>query len=119
MLLLAASCKVGPDYHPPSQAMPASWESPPTTRASVPVQAPVAVDHWWATFDDPMLNSLVERALASNLTLEAATERIRGSRAAIGIVSAGLWPGVNGTADYARAGGGSSKWGSQWRAGLD
>jgi len=99
--------------------MPASWESPPTTRASVPVQAPVAVDHWWATFDDPMLNSLVERALASNLTLEAATERIRGSRAAIGIVSAGLWPGVNGTADYARAGGGSSKWGSQWRAGLD
>jgi NodT family efflux transporter outer membrane factor (OMF) lipoprotein len=112
-------CKVGPDYHAPSQSMPEAWKSPPTTQASVTVQKPVEVARWWTTFHDPTLDSLIQRATASNLTLEVATQRIREARGTVGIVRAGLWPNVNANADYARTGGGSQKWKSEWQAGLD
>jgi NodT family efflux transporter outer membrane factor (OMF) lipoprotein len=113
-------CTVGPDYHPPAQPMPGRWESPPTTQASVTVQQPVQVAEWWTTFHDPTLDSLIQRAVASNLSLEAATQRIRAARASVGVVSAGLWPGVNANADYTRSGGGGRQpWESQWHAGLD
>src|SRR5690349_1541904 len=81
MVVGVVGCKVGPDYHPPKQPMPKEWELHPTTQASVPVARPVELEHWWTTFDDPTLNSLVRRALDQNLDLKAATERVRESRA--------------------------------------
>lgn len=32
--------------------------------------------HWWKQFNDPMLDSLIERAVAGNLDLQAAVLRI-------------------------------------------
>ena len=37
--------------------------------------------NWWTRFNDPVLDSLIDRALAGNLSLEAARERVVQSRA--------------------------------------
>jgi NodT family efflux transporter outer membrane factor (OMF) lipoprotein len=112
-------CMVGPDYHAPHPSMPARWDSPPTTQASKIVQQPTDLDRWWTTFDDPELNSLVHRLLESNLSLEAAAERIHAARASLGIATGGLLPTVNADGSYTRAGGGRLNWSSSWQAGLN
>jgi outer membrane protein, multidrug efflux system len=113
-----SGCKVGPNYHPPAQAMPSHWESPPTTQASVTVQQPVEVERWWTTFADPELNSLIHRAVQSNLDIQAATERIREARANITGVRAGLFPFLNGSASETRNFSAAPP-SNSWRAGLD
>ncbi len=112
-------CKVGPDYRSPNQPMPTRWQSLPTTQASVLVPEPVQIERWWTTFNDPVLNSLVQRAVNSNLDLQLATERILEARAQLGINTAGLLPNVNGTGGYTRNGSARGRWGSSWIAGLD
>ena len=70
------ACKVGPNYRAPASTMPAKWEVPPTTQASAIVQENASLQRWWQQFQDPELNSLIDRAVASNLDLQAAVERI-------------------------------------------
>lgn len=96
-------CEVGPNYTPPRQPMPPQWVAPPTTQASVIVQQPVAIERWWATFNDPELNSLVRRAIESNLDLRAATERLIEARASLGVTTAGFFPTVNASGGYSRS----------------
>jgi NodT family efflux transporter outer membrane factor (OMF) lipoprotein len=73
--------------------VPAAW----TGSASVqPTPADVQeLVHWWTTFNDPALTSLVDRAVAFNLDLKLAEARIRQARAARGIAVAGIGPTVN------------------------
>jgi NodT family efflux transporter outer membrane factor (OMF) lipoprotein len=81
---------------------------------------------WWTTFDDATLISLVNRAIASNLDLQAAASRIRQARASRGIVAAGLAPAADATASYTRrrsvagsSGDTSASTGNLFLAGLD
>jgi multidrug efflux system outer membrane protein len=117
--LVVCGCKVGPNYQPPKQSMPDRWDSPPTTQASVTVQQPVEIERWWATFNDPILDSLERRAVASNLDLQAATQRIRAARASVGIAKAGLFPAANANGSYTRSGGQNVPSANLWQAGLD
>jgi outer membrane protein TolC len=94
-------CLVGPDYQPPQMQVPAAW-SGPTSVQQTPVEIRDLV-HWWTTFNDPVLTSLVERASASNLDLKLAEARIRQARAARGIAVAGLGPTVNASGDVVRS----------------
>ncbi len=47
---------------------------------------------WWRSFDDPLLTSLVERALAENLDLQQAIARVSQARAALKGANAALLP---------------------------
>ena len=98
-LLPLAGCLVGPDYHAPETSAPAQWSSP---LAGGTTNLPAADAAWWKTFHDPELDSLVVRAVQSNLTLRAAAARVREARAARGVVSADLLPVVNTSAAYQR-----------------
>ena len=105
----AVGCKVGPNYQAPRRAMPANWLPPttaPTTQnASIPVPAQAAdVARWWSNFNDPTLDSLVARAIQSNLDLKQAEARLLQARAQRGVVAAGLWPQGNVTGSYRRQG---------------
>jgi multidrug efflux system outer membrane protein len=74
--LLLASCAVGPDYHAP-QVAPAVVQN---SRSSAFVtQSPEAL--WWQEFGDAELDHLVQRALAANLDLRSAYDRVRAARA--------------------------------------
>ena len=102
-MLVVIGCEVGPNYRAPRQPMPGHWESPPTTQASITVEQPLQIERWWTTFNDPELDSLTRRAVASNYTLEQATERIREARASLGIATAGFFPLVNSSGSYQRS----------------
>ena len=96
---LLAGCTVGPDYHPPKTAAPARWVSPPDGGET---NLPAAEAAWWKSFHDAELDSLVARAAQSNLNLRAVVARVRETRAAARVVSAGLAPTLDAAGSYAR-----------------
>ena len=104
-LLALASCAVGPDYRPPESHVPATWSGlgaaagSPTRLTTSP---PVELVAWWGTFNDPMLTSLVGRAIESNLDLRQAEARVRQARASRGVAASGLWPEIDTTGTYSR-----------------
>lgn len=91
---LAGACTVGPNYYRPAVPTPAVYsEAGRSTRA--PSEADLS--HWWAQFNDPILQDLVRRALDSNLDLAAAASRVREARFQERIAGAAEWPTINGT----------------------
>ena len=60
--------------------------------ASGPAQLPV---QWWTTFEDPALNRLISQALAGNLTLQSAWDRLDRARAVARKAGADLGPQLN------------------------
>ncbi len=98
-------CAVGPDFKSPKMPVPDQWVGAPKSPGiEVSASADQTQDlvQWWKNFDDPALDSLIERAIASNLDLALAKSRIRQARAARGIVASGLWPQLDGSASYQR-----------------
>lgn len=95
---LVGGCAVGPNYHKPTTAAPSKWGEP---MAGGETNGP-AVAIWWKNFQDPELDSLVDRAVRSNLDLRIAQARVREARAEYGIAYGGLWPTVDGSSSYAR-----------------
>jgi NodT family efflux transporter outer membrane factor (OMF) lipoprotein len=87
-LLLAtalAGCTVGPDYHAPAIALAPRF-------AAGPITPPAVGAPWWAAFNDPLLNTVVERALAQNMDIAAASARVDQARAAARGAGAALLP---------------------------
>src|SRR5580698_9369790 len=71
-----ASCAVGPNYKEP-QIAPAVVQNAQSTLYVA--QSPEAL--WWQEFGDAELDGLVNRALAANLDLRSAYDRVRAARA--------------------------------------
>jgi multidrug efflux system outer membrane protein len=115
MTLLMNGCMVGPNYHPPKAQAPGAWVGIPTDRTgqeSVATPDPVTIVEWWKSFNDPVLDSLIDEAVKSNYDLQRAEARILQARAARGVTASGLYPSVNASASaqrsYAGAGGSSA-----------
>ena len=118
LLLCAAGCAVGPNYHPVQAQVPALWPSSVESVRSIPrfpepvqpnvppaaVTKPVEVQPaladesqlgaWWNEFNDPLLTHLVSEALKCNLDIRRAEWRIIQSRASAGIVRSGFFPQI-------------------------
>jgi multidrug efflux system outer membrane protein len=97
--LFVAGCAVGPDYRPPENSLPPSWQE--AHQRGIETQ-PAILAKWWTEFKDPLLDSLVERAVKSNLDLRIAEARIREARGALGVADADLWPTVDISGSYTR-----------------
>lgn len=101
---LLAGCTAGPNYAgPPDVAGPAA-AAPGFARAGdiplAPGEAPV---RWWTALGDPVLDGLVDQALAANPNVAVAAARLRQSRAAFRLERANQAPNVNASAVYAHA----------------
>ena len=96
-LLLAtaslAGCAVGPDFQKPDIALRSKYMS---ARA---VDTRTSDGDWWKGFHDPVLVTLVDKAVAGNLDLAQARARIEQSRAAALGADARLLPSADGTGD--------------------
>jgi multidrug efflux system outer membrane protein len=92
-------CAIGPRYVRPDVPMPTAWRDAPAGQMTAPAET---LDQWWTGFRDPVLDSLIERAVTRNLDLQIAAARIREARAARGIAAAAALPQVDASADYAR-----------------
>ncbi len=65
---------LSPKYEPPEYVVPASWRGSSPFVEAKPSDDELRQD-WWRIFDDPVLNQLVEQAMAANPDLQAAAER--------------------------------------------
>ena len=99
--LLLAGCAVGPDFQPPQAHTPGSYHDLSSQQASKPLAA-ATNPLWWKNFNDPQLDSLIERAIAGNLTLQQSVLRIAGAREQLAQARGGLFPSLNGSAKVSR-----------------
>lgn len=99
-----SGCMVGPNYQRPVAQVPVNWVEMPDGYPTQP--SPLdekALAEWWTFFEDPMLTSLVERAMESNLDLKLAEARIRQARAARGGAVAGIGPTIDASSSFRRS----------------
>ena len=99
LIFLAAGCSVGPNYQKPDLPVPAAWTE--AQQKGVDARA-IELTRWWTKFNDPLLDSLVERAAKSNLDLRLAEARIREARASRAVTASGAWPTVDVSGSYTR-----------------
>ncbi|MFT5233571.1 MAG: multidrug efflux system outer membrane protein [Candidatus Krumholzibacteriia bacterium] len=94
LLVFVGGCTMGPDYVRPPTFEPAAFRSAAADTAIVNLP-------WWEMFEDPVLQDLIDTALAGNRDLRTSMARISEARARLGIVRADLYPRLN----YAGSGG--------------
>jgi len=96
-----AGCAVGPHYAKPTTNLTPFHNLAGVSAAKPEFPAP-ALETWWTGFNDPMLVTVVQRALDENLDLAAAFARVSQARAAAAAAGAQLLPtadlGATGTA---------------------
>lgn len=126
--LALAGCVSSPGYRAPETTLPAQWQALPAGEAGTaapasgaPVTAtPVAATAvaagpdaraddaaalaaWWTRFGDPVLDGLVQDALAHNLDLRTAQAQLREARAAREAAGAELGPSLSASASASRS----------------
>jgi outer membrane protein, multidrug efflux system len=82
---LVAGCAV-------TQPAPPTLDLPPATATDA---QNALLERWWTAFDDPVLNALVDEALANNLDLAASLARIEAARSQVLLAQSYLAPSVN------------------------
>src|SRR5579859_3519791 len=98
LALALAACTVGPDYQAPAPETRAGWQGKQQAADFAQIQ------QWWASFHDAELDSLVNRAVAGNLDVKMAEQRIIEAHSQRDIAAAGYYPTLNGAGQAARAG---------------
>jgi NodT family efflux transporter outer membrane factor (OMF) lipoprotein len=91
-----AGCAVGPTYRPAPTPKAGAGPFVAATPAAASPQAPP--DRWWALYQDPALDALVQRALVENTDLRVAAANLAAARAALTQARAGFLPTTQATA---------------------
>jgi multidrug efflux system outer membrane protein len=92
--MFLAGCTVGPDFKRPEVELPKDLGV---------AQSPLPpAERWWALFNDPVLDRLVDEALGANHDLKAAAARVEQARAQVAITRADQLPSVGIDASHAR-----------------
>ncbi|RCS56869.1 efflux transporter outer membrane subunit [Parvibium lacunae] len=110
-LILGASltaCAVGPTYQRPVINTPNELKQLPVAQA---VQAlpkklkQVDIDwlHWWRTFNDPVLDQLLEEAAYSNQDIQLAAARVEEAQAQSVYTNLSRYPGIDANVGASRA----------------
>ncbi len=98
-LLILGGCAVGPDYLAPSATnVPARWYRAVDGKSVTTV----ALGEWWRDLRDPVLDRLMEEAVAGNLDVASAKAKIREARASRRGAIGGLLPTLDGSASATR-----------------
>ncbi|NNM57889.1 MAG: TolC family protein, partial [Acidocella sp.] len=93
---------VGPNFKAPHPAVPTAYIS--SAPATPYVTAGSVNPQWWNSFNDPELTSLETQAVAQNLDMQIATQRLIEAQAQAQIEGAVLYPNIGANASYSREG---------------
>ncbi|WP_158912770.1 efflux transporter outer membrane subunit [Caulobacter sp. S45] len=96
--ILLSGCAVGPHYQPPVDAAVAVRNTDPALESDTSPEPT-----WWRSFGDPVLDSLIERALGSNLDVRQAVARVDQARALFSSSKFELLPHITSNAGYTRS----------------
>jgi len=89
VLWLGGCAMVGPDFVKPEAPVETEWMEGRDPEIKT---EPSDYKEWWAVFNDPVLNSLVETAYQQNLPLQISGIRILQARAQLGLLVGNLYP---------------------------
>lgn len=97
-LLALGGCAIAPlpTAEPPRVAT--TWDTAPSPASDV-----VAAAAWWRSWNDPVLEALIEATRRQSPSVEAAAARLRQARAALGLTQAAAWPIATASASATRA----------------
>ena len=123
-LCIASGCVLGPDYQRPDVVEPTAFRGEEAGASAMSI----ADVQWSSIATDPVLQDLINTALANNLDLRIATARVEEARARYGIARSFLLPEVgasggysseqmSGSADPADSSGSNRSY-QNWNAGL-
>src|SRR5579859_6151112 len=98
-----AGCAVGPDYHAPQMKLPDGFVAASSMNAATGA-GHEAVDpaKWWHALNDATLDSLIDRAIQSNPSLEIALTRLQEARTFETVVAGQALPDLEASAGAAR-----------------
>jgi len=99
VMFLGGCTTLGPDYKPPTQAIPTVWSQADAGSA----QGTEDLSHWWTTLGDPVLTELVSQALADNPNLQKAQAVLREARARRALAGAGYQPTLTASGSASRS----------------
>ncbi len=99
-LFLFSGCQVGPDYVRPEYSVPDQWHQKAVQGLE---DGSADLQTWWNVFNDPVLESLIQRSCAENLDLQIAYARVMESRALLGVATGEYWPDVDAVGAYSRS----------------
>ena len=92
--IVSTSCiRVGPDYEKPDIAMPDAWSVEGVVDGE---KDTVALQTWWTSFEDPVLDGLIDTAKKNNMDLKLAAARVLLARAQLGYARGALYPNLTG-----------------------
>lgn len=77
MVLALSACAVGPDFRSPSQPVAANF-----AEGSAQPIGEASAQYWWRSYNDAMLNELVQTGLSQNLDIKTAISRVAEAQAA-------------------------------------
>ncbi|WP_266160455.1 TolC family protein, partial [Dyella silvatica] len=98
-LLLAGCASVGPDYHRPVEK-PLALQG---ADAAQNFQAKSFQASWWQQFNDPTLDTLIQRAAKNSPDLKIALARLKEARALLGTARADQIPTIDADANFTRS----------------
>jgi len=101
-VLLLAGCMVGPDYHRPQVAVPATWKELPGWTQAEPEAAQSPKGEWWSAFQDPLLDELEPLVAVSNQTVAQSYANYQEALAEVRVARASLFPTIGLTGSVAR-----------------
>lgn len=84
-LLSGCGSMMRTDYQAPEVQVPTNWQQ-------VHVAGDVSIDPWWLAFNDPSLNSYINKVLEENNDLEVATLTLKKARLQLGLAKDDLFP---------------------------
>ncbi len=97
--LALTACSLVPDYARPTVSQPQNWGESAIVLADY---APAAEADWWANYGSAELDALIDEAMRTSPTMDAALARIAQSRAGLSGANATLLPALNGSANVSR-----------------
>ena len=80
---------VGPDFIKPDAQVQDEWQEIDADKFNT---SQSVNSEWWKAFNDPVLDSLIEKAYQENLTLQIAGIRVLEARAQLGIAVGNIYP---------------------------
>ncbi len=88
-LVLAGCTKLGPEFTRPEAQVNEEWKA---ADGRIELQDISEYTRWWQTFDDTVLDTLIDTAYRQNLSLQSAGVRILEARAQLGIAVGRIYP---------------------------
>lgn len=113
-IFLLNACTVGPDYQAPKTKIEDQWMG--ANKGNHGVNTSKTQDAaWWKSFNDPVLNNLIEIGYQNNLSLQSTGAKVLQAKAQLAQSVGELYPqeqGASGNYTRERLGGGSSIYGA-------